>query len=114
MASKTLDWQTPLYTLTGMTTNISALLDFHFWEPVFYATADSMKYKGKPGFPSETAEARGRFVGFGESVGDVLTYKILTDKTIKIIYWSDPLLKKGSLTDVSILLEGSPSRSLRL
>ena len=58
MATETLNWQTPLHTLTGTTTDISALLYFHFWEPVFYATADALKYKGKPGFPSETAEAR--------------------------------------------------------
>jgi hypothetical protein len=99
MASETLDWQTPLYTLTGTTTDISALLYFQFWEPVFYATADAMKYEGKPGFPSETAEASGRFVGFGESVGDILTYKILTDETNKIIYRSyvRSALKKGEL-----------------
>ena len=70
----------------GVTTDISALLNFHFWEPVYYATADVLKYDSKPGFPSETDEAKGRFVGFSESVGDVLTYKILTDDTQKIIH----------------------------
>ena len=88
MASETLNWQTPLYTLTGTTTDISAILYFQFWEPVYYATADSMKYEGKPGFPSNTAEAKGHFVGFGESVGDILTNKILTDDTNKIIFRS--------------------------
>ena len=39
-------------------------------------------------FPSDTAERLGRFVGFGESVGDALTFKILTDDTQKIIYRS--------------------------
>jgi hypothetical protein len=88
VAAETLEWQTPLQQLTGVTTDISALLYFTFWEPVYYATGDSMKYEGKPGFPSETSEARGRFVGFGESVGDVLTYKVLTDDTHKIIFRS--------------------------
>jgi len=39
-------------------------------------------------FPSDTAERLGRFVGFGESVGDALTFKILTDNTQKIMYRS--------------------------
>ena len=81
MATATLDWQTPLFLLTGVSTVVSALLNFHFWEPVYFATADSLKYNGKPGFPSETGEARGLFVGFAESVDDVLTYKILADDT---------------------------------
>ena len=49
---------------------------------------DSLKYNGKPRFPLETNEAKGNFVGFGESVGDVLTYKILMEDTKKIIYRS--------------------------
>ena len=53
---------------------------------MYYATGDSMKYEGKPGFPSETSEARGHFVGLGESVGDVLTYKVLSNYTNKILY----------------------------
>ena len=64
------------------------MLQFHFWEPVYYATADTLKYDSKPGFPSESAEAKGRFVGFAESVGDALTYKVLTDDTQKVIYRS--------------------------
>jgi len=35
-------------------------------------------------FPSDTAERLGRFVGFGESVGDALTFKILTDDTREV------------------------------
>ena len=88
MATESIGWQTPLFVLTGVTTDISAMLNFHFWEPVYYATADVLKYDSKPGFPSETCEAKGRFVGFGESVGDILTYKILADDTNKIIYRS--------------------------
>jgi hypothetical protein len=85
-AHELLGWQTPLFCLTGITTDISILLNFRFYEPVYYATADSLKYDGKTPFPSGIAEAKGRFVGFAESVGDVLTYKILTDDTQKVIY----------------------------
>ena len=88
MACESIGWQTPLFILTGVTTDISALLYFQFWEPVYFAKSSVLKYEGKPGFPSETGESRGHFVGFGESVGDVLTYKILTDDTNKIIYRS--------------------------
>ena len=96
LACETLEWQTPLFVLTGVTTDISALLYFRFWEPVYFASASVLKYEGKPGFPSETGESRGYFVGFGESVGDVLTYKILTADTNKIIYRS---YVRSALTD---------------
>ena len=74
--------------LTGQTTDISALLLFFFWEPVYFPTGDSLPYAHKPCFPSDTAERLGRFVGFEESVGDALTFKILTDDTQKIMYRS--------------------------
>ena len=78
----------PLFCLTGITTDISSLLQFRFYEPVYYATADKLKYDGGTSFPSGIGEAKGRFVGFAESVGDVLTYKVLTDDTHKVIYRS--------------------------
>jgi hypothetical protein len=78
----------PLQALTGQTQDISILLTFHFWEPVYYATADLLSYNSKVSFPSQTSEAKARFVGFGESVGDALTFKVFTDNTNKIIYRS--------------------------
>ena len=74
--------------LTGLTTDISILLMFSFWEPIYFPTGDALSYAHKPGFPSETAERKGRFVGFGEPVGDALTLKILMDDTQKILYRS--------------------------
>lgn len=87
-AHESLGWNTPLFCLTGITTDISSLLQFRFYEPVYYATADKLKYDGGTSFPSGIGEAKGRFVGFAESVGDVLTYKVLTDDTHKVIYRS--------------------------
>jgi len=55
-------------------------------EGLYFPTGDSLSYAHKPGFPCDTAERLGRFVGFGESVGDALTFKILTDNTQKIMY----------------------------
>ena len=39
-------------------------------------------------FPSETIEGHGHFVGISEHVGNVMTFKILTSDTNKIIYRS--------------------------
>ncbi len=81
-ASQALDGQVPLQVLTGQTQDISALLCFCWYEPVYYCHDETS-------FPSETAEGRGRFVGFAENVGHALTFSILTDDTNKIIHCSE-------------------------
>ena len=48
-----------LSVLTGSTTDISAMLQFYFWEPIYYATADALKYEGKPGFLQKLAKQQG-------------------------------------------------------
>jgi len=61
------------------------------WSPMpmgLSLTGDALSYAHKQGFPSETAERKGRFVGFGESVGDALEFKVLTNDTQKILYRS--------------------------
>ena len=54
----------------------------HFWEPVYYKLDDS-------DFPSDSREKRGHFVGISESVGHAMTFKILTDDTLKVIHRSN-------------------------
>jgi len=88
LATDSLGGYNPLSVLTGLTTDVSILLMFSFWEPIYFPTGNALLYAHKPGFPSETAEQKGRFVGFGESVGDALTFKIITDDTQKILYQS--------------------------
>ena len=78
-ASAVLSWRTPLERLTGTTPDISPLLRFYWWQPVYYKLDDS-------DFPSDTREKRGRFVGIAEHVGHSMTYKILTDDTKKVIH----------------------------
>ena len=68
----------PLEAATGSPVDISPLLCFSWFEPVYYRYDDS-------DFPSDTREGRGRFVGFAENVGHVMTFKILTDDTRKVI-----------------------------
>ena len=81
-AVQSLNWRTPIESLTGSTPDISSLVLFRFWEPVYYKVDDSS-------FPSESTEKLGRFVGIAEHVGHALTFKVLTDDTLKIIHRSN-------------------------
>jgi hypothetical protein len=76
----------PLTALTGQTQDISHLFLYSFWDHVYVPTQSKLAYNTKPGFPSETAEETGRFVGFGDCVGTAFTFKVLLDKTNKIVY----------------------------
>jgi hypothetical protein len=71
----------PIRMSTGSTNDISPLLCFQFWEPVYYKLDDS-------DFPSDSREKCGHFVGISESVGHAMTFKILTDETLKVIHRS--------------------------
>ena len=68
--------------LLGSTPDISPLMQFHWWEPVYYKLHDS-------DFPSKSPEKCGHFVGFAEHVGHAMIYKILTDDTQKVIWHSN-------------------------
>ena len=72
----------PLQYVYGNTNDISALLYFSFYEPVYYHMDDTP-------FPSSSKEYRGRWVGVSESVGNFMTFKILTDDTNRIIHRSN-------------------------
>ena len=72
----------PIQKLNGSTNDISPLLRFYFYEPVYYKLDDS-------DFPSGSREKRGYFVGIAENVGHAMTFKILTDDTNKVIYRSN-------------------------
>jgi hypothetical protein len=72
----------PIRMSMGSTNDISPLLCFHFWEPVYYKLDDS-------DFPSDSREKCGHFVGISESVGHAMTFKILMDDTLKVIHRSN-------------------------
>jgi hypothetical protein len=63
----------------ALANDISPLLCFHFWEPVYYKLDDS-------DFLSDSREKRGHFIGISESVRHIMTFKILTDNTLKVIH----------------------------
>ena len=71
-AVDSLGGRTPTEWMLGYTPDISVLLQFRFYEPVYYA-----KYDAK--FPSDSTELCGRFVGIADNVGHAMTYKILTE-----------------------------------
>ena len=64
----------PMQVLTGVTPDISLLLQLDWYEPVYYKTEESH-------FPSMSKELSGQFVGISEHVGHALTFLILTNDT---------------------------------
>ena len=76
-AQERLGWRTPTEWLLGFTPDISVLLIFIFWEPVYCAVNEAT-------FPETPQEALGRFVGISETTGAAISFKILTED-IKVI-----------------------------
>jgi len=66
-----LDHKTPIEKAFGVTPDISALIQFYFYQPVMYLDTN------KPSYPN-SRELFGYWVGVAENVGDALTYTILT------------------------------------
>jgi hypothetical protein len=81
MSSEALGGITPLEAATGVKADISPLLQFHWWEPVFYQ-ADAV-------CPSESCEQRGTWVGFAETQGNILAYLVLADNAQQVIAGSN-------------------------
>ena len=82
LASPTLQGICPVQALEGTTPDISFLLHFSFFEPVYYRIDSS---EPDLNFPSSSNEKKGYWVGFADNQGDSLTWRILTENTQKII-----------------------------
>ena len=89
IAFPALDGKIPLFALTGITPDISIMLLFTFYQPVFYATHNQH-------IPSEIEGRAAYWVGFGEHCCDTMTHKLLDHETQKIIYRSAGRLQKSS------------------
>jgi hypothetical protein len=72
----------PICMSMGSTHDISPLICFHFWEPVYYKLDNS-------DFLSNSREKCGHFVGISKSVRHAMTFKILTNDTLKAIHQSN-------------------------
>ena len=68
----------PINVATGSTCDISPLLRFHFWQPIYFNAEDK-------GFPSTPTETKGRFVGISENAGHAMTFKIFNPAANKVI-----------------------------
>ena len=82
LASPTLQGICPVQALEGTTPDISFMLHFSFYVPVYYRIDSS---EPDLNFPSSSNEKKGYWVGFADNQGDSLTWRILTDDTQKII-----------------------------
>ena len=81
LSCEALTGNVPLGMLYGVSPDISIILLYTFYQPVFYATHNQS-------YSSVSEERAARWVGFGEHVGDALTHKLLDDDTKKILYRS--------------------------
>ena len=80
-ANESIGYAIPLSLLTGVTQDISALLHYDWYQPVYYREEE-------PHFPSKPVEKYGHFVGIAENVGHALTFKVLSEDTQKILHRS--------------------------
>ena len=87
----------PLQVAEGATQDISPLLHFYWWEPVYFKIDD--------GFPSDSREERGHFVGISRNVGHAMTYKILCDKSLKVIHGANLRSAANPSDDPNIRLD---------
>jgi hypothetical protein len=99
-ACKSLNWEVPLSVLLRTTVDVSLLLRFHWYQPVFYDVDDVS-------FPSSSHKAMGYFVGISTNMDHTMTFKVLTDDTHKVIVRSqvvrpadDPSRPNLHLTDL--------------
>jgi hypothetical protein len=69
----------PLQCAGGSTQDISPILHFYWWEPVYFKVDDAP-------FPSTSREGRGHFVGISANVGHAMTYKILCDQSLTVLH----------------------------
>ena len=82
LASPTLQGICPVQAFEGTTPDVSFMLHFSFYEPVYYRIDSS---EPDLNFPSSSNEKKGYWVGFADNQGDRLTWRILTEDTQKII-----------------------------
>ena len=97
MACPAIDGKITLFALTGITPDISIILLFTFYQPVFSATHDQH-------FPSESEERTGYWVGFGEHCGDAMSSWTMKPRILSIEVQLD--LEKSSTPNHSLALHG--------
>jgi hypothetical protein len=79
-ADESIGYRIPREVRHGGLQDISAFLEYRFYEPIFYLDSDET-------FPS-SKEKPGWWVGVARNVGDTMTFKILTDDSHKVVHRS--------------------------
>ena len=110
MALKSLNWRTPLEAHSGETPDISIIMRFKFFEPVYYSNVEVTK--GSSGLGNERGnEIRGHFVGFAENVGHPMTFRVYNPETNGFVYRSvirsaEPGVNKNARADAYVTKPG--------
>ncbi|KAL7491253.1 hypothetical protein ACHAWT_000649 [Skeletonema menzelii] len=94
-ARRMLGWRTPIEALTGQTPDISMLLHHRFWDIVYISNYQ----EGSRGFPSRSTEILCRFIGYAETVGHSMTFKVWNPATRQVLYRSR--LRKATPEDTN-------------
>jgi hypothetical protein len=76
-------WKTPLEAATGQEPDISAILEFHWYESVYFEHHTSTS--ATPPYPSKSQERSGHIVGIAEHKGDCLTFLVLDSVTSQVV-----------------------------
>jgi hypothetical protein len=100
LATESLEWLTLYEKAFGQKPDISALLAFRCWEPVYYAETDT--------YPN-TKERLARLVGVAEHQGDAMTWLLLDDVTQQVICRSAVRLRLTIHLPTYVLNNHSPS-----
>jgi hypothetical protein len=77
LSRERLDWLTPYDKVTEQKPDISSILAFHWWEPMYYAFSNTS-------YPN-TKERLARIVHIAEHQGDAMTWLLLDDITLKVV-----------------------------
>jgi hypothetical protein len=72
---------------TGQPPEISALMAFHWYEPVYFK--HFIYTSANPSFPSESQECYGRIVGIAKHKGDSITFLVLDLVTTQVVARSE-------------------------
>ena len=78
-AVESLQWRTPIEVLTGQTPDISPILQYRFFEDVYYRNYYA------PNTVGGDNERAAWFVGFAENVGHSMTYRVLSKETMELL-----------------------------
>ena len=76
LSTESLSWKTPIETAFGQKPDISAILAFRWWEPIYFSYGNT--------FP-QSKERTGWIVGIAEHQGDAMTWLILDDLSQRVL-----------------------------